>query len=481
VAPNPIADDAKRVEIDVRGGITWVRRAEVISLLEDTLSNDEQYWGFKDGRLAKQDPEIAEWFFREAGREICFPTGLLARACAALSHHGYQAIVRGDPVPPGWNRRVHKFIEKYSLGASDTSLVKAAGQRGGQLVVESDAQAWRSMGMLLDLFRKEHCLVVVRNQAQVQIVLKQLRSFLERNIFGASNLGLVWKQPAHALVLDFQQFGAWISDPAQWDVILFAEARLALGDRAAQSLVAMLDTKRFCIIRDHEEFIDAEGLAIEAYFGPPLWRQADWKQTDAIVEVHISETPVIAVGDLSDPFERKRALIWHNDRRNRQVSEIAQAFQRRDIRTLHRFGLLLDESPQWFDQFPGGLSVAVVAEVPEHARCIGEFLPDWPIRTAHDRELEFPAPKHLISTLLYACDRGPLNFNVIVRADGSATPWEPRWGPARSCDERPLLLVDFDDLHDEHTTAAARGRLQHYKELGWTNYQATEKPAAQSL
>ena len=72
-------------------------------------------------------------------------------------------------------------------------------------------------------------------------------------------------------------------------------------------------------------------------------------------------------------------------------------------------------------------------------------------------------------TWLYARDRGRIEADVVIRADG--TPWPldlPIASPGREeAGDRPVLLVDLDD-HQDRTRGTQRGaRRLDYRDRGW--------------
>jgi hypothetical protein len=108
--------------------------------------------------------------------------------------------------------------------------------------------------------------------------------------------------------------------------------------------------------------------------------------------------------------------------------------------------------------------VAVLVESLEQGRALRKHLP-WPLFGLSAQEQQhLPAgpltcTKTIITTL--RANRQGVAADVVIRADGTGSPWQDTWGPEATADQQPALIIDIVDDFDSQAQQDAVSRHVH--------------------
>jgi hypothetical protein len=143
--------------------------------------------------------------------------------------------------------------------------------------------------------------------------------------------------------------------------------------------------------------------------------------------------------------EFKRAAYWTNDTRNRHVAAVATALAGDDAHTLKAMGL--GKAERRLAREAARHGVAVLVELPEHARRLVPLLPGWSLRDAIGQgncsDMREGVPRVVVTAV--AAHRDGIDAGVVIHASG--TTWAPHVGELRVREDEggDVLMIDFDD------------------------------------
>jgi hypothetical protein len=467
----PSSRRKKQCVLDVRGVGTLVRPAAAANCLRKKLGVVVGSHELRDGRLQASLPEFMLFAKTGPRNSLVIPTGLLERAHKLLEAHGFRVRLRTDRAYPVLSARWHQLLGKGGLDDdAQRLLLRVACWPSGLLRVRGDGGLDRALELLCKFFWDCRVLIVTENK----LAARKTGNVLSSQIVGRNCLD--WEQlnfaceSASVLVLDVQQFARLAPASKDFPVIIFADAKLARGTAAGSSLARLLGSFRFGCLNEFDTCTELDQFVLEFIFGPPLWRQAAGRSRQERLAVVFVEPPHQHAGRRRmDPLERKQKLIWHSAARNLFIASIAQAFADRDLVALHRHGLLMNWSPEVFERFDC-TRIVILVEVVEHARQLAQLLPAWRIQSTAEplaKCPQLPSPALTITTQVYAHQLGPIEANVVLRADGSQGQCANYLRQPKGC--FCGLLIDLADDFDAEACRAVHCRRGEYRSLGWAS------------
>lgn len=414
------------------------------------------------------------------GRQTAVPVGLVPRVRDVLERHGHIVQVVDDtPFDPnigtaaGLSRRVSAGAVPY-VGA-------LIGNYRGQIEVSSPEDRVRLIRTAALGLPEARILVATVTHDDVRRLHAGLSACLNEPV----SCGVGFRSPRQAR-LNVVTYNRNLVDHDQWDVIFLADGVEATAERPREFLEEVKYQHVFAFVPVGLRLAGRERLRLEEVAGPVIYTVPVDSPPLVAVEVLLAHSsPVEALGDAGG-LVRKRQAVWHNERRNAIVAEIAGAIVDRQSEPLRRHGILLDE----LSGLPGNASgpdrVAVLVESMEHAAELARLLPEWHVLHAAaeasgsvidtgegtaPRDTGAPAellPARSILTLTRASRLKLVDVDVLIRADGAAGPlclpgFPPR---AEAVTDRRVLLLDFTD--DLGAAGSATGsRLRDYEARGW--------------
>ncbi|WP_459556857.1 hypothetical protein [Lacunimicrobium album] len=177
------------------------------------------------------------------------------------------------------------------------------------------------------------------------------------------------------------------------------------------------------------------------------------------------------------PTERSFAfqVYWRHDERNHRIRRLATS-----LRTADQSRQLPQSVERWLQQHSiVQPSVAILVERPLHAQQLSELLPDWPIvatdqaihrlnrpfqqRVARMRSA-FGLGDHGIVLAQCAESVSAAHVDILINACGRSTVVIPdSWLYSPRSPNRPLLVIDFTDNHNQYAKRWSRIRRRSYR------------------
>ncbi len=406
----------------------------------------------------------------DAAGELHVPSGLVSRLVAAAGRAGYSVDVQD-----GGNRVVPASMVDLVGEREDIVRLAAAlaGSRRGVLAARSRDHRLAALRLIIRLLQDGKIMIIASTLAEPKKIARDLSSRT------AEPSGCFTRQLNRSDVrVQVGTLGGL--DPTVAGVVVFADARQALHARARRDLASLGRQRIYGLFDDRDWLGRRERLLIEAGIGPVIGRLGAADEFPVVLRAVFADWTGGELPDLQLGLQWKRRSIWHNPARNAAIARLASALDAGDDAPLWEHGLFLDR--EGAARPPADPAVVVLVEAPEHARGLAQLLPGWTVLSAerHDaaaaearagtpsRGYREGAARRAIATWLYARDRGRVEADIVLRADG--TPWPLYVGlapPGPRAEGRAVLLVDLADDQDRTARAATNARRADYQDRGW--------------
>ena len=197
-------------------------------------------------------------------------------------------------------------------------------------------------------------------------------------------------------------------------------------------------------------------------------------------DVHVAWVPTPPPGNelelTSSTFGPR--CYWYHDRRNRRIKQLANGLRAASSLDRRTFG---DVARIYGQPNYTPPAVTILVDRPVHAVELSRLLPDWPV-IASDASLEsldssfcgfvgqnrqqwLDGSHQIVLTGDAARFRGETSDVVICAGGGESIDFIPRsWLGVAHGSRKPLLIVDFQDGHNEVTKSLSHGRQQEYRQ-----------------
>jgi len=258
---------------------------------------------------------------------------------------------------------------------------------------------------------------------------------------------------------------------------LYDEVHEAAAEERMRKIASIRLSRMFGFSASPKGRTDGADLAIEAMFGPVIYRlsyqAAEQAGHVATIVVHIYRIPGQRI-PYDDDTAQFRYGIWRNEIRNHKIASVAASFAVQ------------------------GKQVLIMVDKVEHALTIKRYLPDWPLvhanvnpeqlrsyrllgllpngekdlcrsdqRDSYRQRFENGRMRYAISTGVWSQGVDFRHLDVLVRADGGAAPIRNTQIPGRLSRGSDGLLIDFDDAFDDRFQKRSKARIRSYAGKGW--------------
>ncbi len=216
--------------------------------------------------------------------------------------------------------------------------------------------------------------------------------------------------------------------------------------------------------------------AMMATFGPHILRLHSEGKTRRDMHVAWVPTPPPAVNlKVTDPGFGLRCY-WHHERRNRRIKQLAIALRSSMPLNRRTYG---DVAHMFRESGYRAPSVTILVDRPLHAEELSRMLPDWPVITSDEtldglgsafcelvrqsRQRWLEGSHQIVVASAARQFRGDISDVVIWAGGGNAAAPLPRnWLGTGDTSCKPLLLIDFQDCHNEVAEQLSRQRQSEY-------------------
>jgi hypothetical protein len=394
------------------------------------------------------------------------PAGLVPEVRVALEREGWAVEVRHPARPrPVPGARISRFEPDMAslerLGQPYRSLLeKAIAWQHALIAVPDRNMVPHLVEALCRLYPDARVMIVSGTRAEVWWHRDWLGRRLGRNQVSDS----VTPAPhGWARCHVVPGGGLMLPNPDRWEMAILIDAHEGVT-HAAKYRDCLARMQLYSFLSASGPMPRREALLLQSLFGPFV--EADVAIGPVAVGVAFVGADGAGDGRAESALGRKRRR-WHDARRNGQIGHLAQALAAGRLDDLVGLGLVC---PERLPALRRGTArrLALLVEVPEHARALGAYLPGWasPAPTAADGAVRLTGRDVL--TWVQAAQMWTLDVDVLVRCDGND--WPPEWDclpAARTFGPPEALVIDVADDGDRSDRAAARLRLAAYERRGW--------------
>ena len=344
-------------------------------------------------------------------------------------------------------------------------FVEFAGSRQrGRVQYRWDRDRDHLLSLAVRLYANQNIFVVAKNSRETRHVADVLHAAGLSNVL--TDDALLWKTQPRIYVAPIAKFQ--LVNPDDWQIVLFADIDAALA-RSSLWMASQLPQQVQHVFLPHDRKLDKDQrFWLDAIFGEETFHALPPADRPDTVHVILAECPSTRTASNQTALERKRISIWHSKWRNKFITEIALALAARDHHRIQRYGGHGQEHDVVFGELTDTPRIAILVEVPEHARILGQLLPGWQIRisTGGTNNNIMANRSRSIVTFSWA-ERHGLRTDVVIRADATCSPWATAWGPhIRDVRER-LLIIDVTDNFDKQAKRDTKRRTDDYVQRGW--------------
>ncbi|AGA26383.1 hypothetical protein [Singulisphaera acidiphila] len=210
----------------------------------------------------------------------------------------------------------------------------------------------------------------------------------------------------------------------QTDILVFERTEEAASAMSIEHQKLIADHRVYGFGERGNRYGTRTRLLIEALVGPTIYQVPDHNGRRAPVRVLLSESPLVTLPPGLDPLERKRLAVWHHDRRNSVIANLAKAFDAGQVVGFPGHDSHVDDRGGLSRTIDGKLRMAVLVESPEHGSELARRLPGWVLQAGPSENGPGSRITRTILTLIRANTMTRLDADVLIRADGSNAPLE---------------------------------------------------------
>ena len=381
--PDPSSShDKPRVRIHVNGRVAGVKPI-VTRLMAPLLVT--RHLAYEEGgpsgvtSRVQRDPHA----LGTKDDQLIIQAGLTSKVASVLEKHGHEVEIIDSTEP-----RPRVELDATVLGKlldEESAFVRAVmANRHGQILAPRLEDRVAQAAAAARAFPEAVISYIVTSRSGARKFHKQLSSRLHEPVALQNEGGYV-----HSYTRLLVGTGAGL-DPDIPDIIIFIKAAEAIAKQFDPYFERFTNQHVLGFVSGTEQLGARERLRLEARLGPVVFAFPGPMGAPAQVRVLVAESPTTTPPSRSaDSLERKRQVVWHNDRRNAAVAAIAEALATGRPDDLYTYGLGLDG----VDHLAGITNprVAVLVESPEHGRALARRLTAWSFLTYTGRTGE-PAP-----------------------------------------------------------------------------------------
>lgn len=235
--------------------------------------------------------------------------------------------------------------------------------------------------------------------------------------------------------------------------------------------------KLFGIFNVERNYASSSVDSMLATFGPEVIRLQEPGYIRRHVNYALVTTPNPLVNLKRDDLNFGVRCYWHHERRNRHIKQLATALHAGEQLDARKFGDVAAAIDQSGNPNP---AVTILVERPVHAAELAKLLPDWAfIATTGDMQgrsgqyrnrakrnrRSLQRGTHQIVTVDAAKNwRGDVSDVVIWAGGGQRADFLPhKWLRADVGTDKPLVIVDFEDKHNDDAAGMSQQRQRSYQ------------------
>ncbi len=323
----------------------------------------------------------------------------------------------------------------------------------GQIVVNSDAEAFNWIARLGDLFVDQHVVVVAANRERIREIGRGVRRMTKRPVT-IDHKRAFKPQNTHCRFLVSSSDIFRMCQPDDWQLVIFADQESVIARLSLSQLTELGSCRRYAIVQAVDRPDDCELLQVEAATGAVIYPPT------LPVWVGMARVPQEPLPTGLNPLERKRQGVWESDQRNAVIVSIAGALRTAKPQRLAQYGFPSPVIERWakvlkklHDQNISdtpAVQLALVVELPAHARQLLALLhPHAALASDADQIEDLCIDLFYVPIIVATADEARAAHlpRVVVRCDGMGTKWRD-------------VVGGWEDNRTSGATAARRSRRQ---------------------
>lgn len=452
------------VTITVNGGLSQVRPA-CTEVLASVLSYDEfRFDRNRDGRLAHS--VASKVAYKKVGDHLEIVTGCLERVIQRLTEAGYEVTVNDLRDRSGNPYRIDEGLLADAETIAPGLAAALRDCREGVLQV-ADRRRRDVLGCLCQLFRPARIFIACKTKEEAQSIAGELLNYVGGEVEAVH--GWKWQSSCRVVCGTFGSLDR--SDPADWQILVFADACEGIQKTNVDARGAYLHRCVYALDDPQKRRSPEEQLRIEILAGAVIYRdrQLPQQHTTEFVAAFLSHAS--SGGQALPNLRDRRTALWHDDRRNHAIAKVGQSLAQGEETPLWDHELVLDENviaslgPQ-----PG---VVIVVDSVQHGEQLRRHLPDWQLFHGQPRGDQtspqgiaistWGVPRNSIVTAIVANKLVGLDARIVIWASGGSAPFIPT---ILKRSRQTQLLIDVWDDGNPLLAADTRQRLEIYRSLG---------------
>lgn len=453
-----------RVTITVRAGISLVR-PPCTEVLRPALTYEEHsFRSNSDYHVTHSVSAVAAC--KQVGDRLEIPTGCLVRVMQQLSGAGYEFHIddhRDRLADP------YRIDERYLSDAEAIvpGLATAVEHHPEGVLEVDDQRKTDILGCLCQLFHHARLFIACKTIEAARSIATGLGHYLGGEVDAVH--GWDWQSSCRVVCGTFGSLNR--SDPADWQILVFADAREGIQKTNNDARTNYLHRRVYALDDLRKPRSPEEELRIEILAGSVIYRDPllPVRRTTEFLATFLSHAS--SGGQPCSNARDRRTALWQDSRRNQAIAEVARALAHGEESSLWKYELVLDEEViAAIGQQPG---VVVIVDSYEHGDQLRRLLPGWHFfngRPRHDQESlhripvsVWGVPRNSIVTAVIADSLPCLDARVVIWASGGNVPFLP---PVLERSRQRLLLIDVWDDGNHLLAAETRQRLDTYRSLG---------------
>lgn len=407
---------------------------------------------------------------------VVFSAGLAFRATRLFSECGIDWKINDlRPLllpPPNINNLQHDKLKDRAdqlkclalMFTSDMGIIESPTAWGKTFLIEQLVRAYSNSKIIVCTYRRD----------TVNSIYDRLKQHVPIRDLG--RVGGGYRSPKRVTIstIDSLEY----ADPAKCRLFLYDEVHESASEERMRKIASVNESRMFGFSASPRGRTDGADLAIEAMFGPViyklLYQEAEAQGNVATITVHVYRVPGVPINYDND-VAQYRYGIWRNALRNRLIAQIAAQHALADKQVLiivdkveHALNIKANFLPQW-----------PLVHGPVHAEQLRTFskmglLPQgetWLCNTERRDNyrtlFEAGRMKYAIATGVWSQGVDFRHLDVLIRADAKSAPIPSTQIPGRLARGEAGLLVDFDDSFDERFSRRSKARFRAYSGKGW--------------
>jgi len=449
------------VTIRTHGGMAYVSPS-LPDILRPILSYDDVTF-HRDSHHRLQITHIREAVCALQGDALLIPIGCISRVVRRLNQLGYQTRIedRRDfrDAPCSFN---HYATESDSIAPGLASRLSRHAE--GLIESSSEERTTDLLGVMCWLFHPLKVFIACKTVSESQTLASGLGRFLGGEVSAVR--GWNWSSPCRVVCGTFQSLDR--SDPADWQVLIFANAFEAIQSATHSARNEYRHRRIYAVVDPTRSRSLREELMFETLAGPVIYRDSARQHRSPPELMAAFANHSSRANQLFEDARERRISCWHDTARNQAIVDVASSLVAQETSELEEHGLFLDDE-QAISLLNSSPGVIILVDSADHGDQLRRLLPAWQFFESRTNESQtagrtrlnpWGVPRNSIVTVVAARNQLNIDGQVLIWASAGKVPFVPS---QLFKSARPRLVVDFWDDGNSQLAADTLMRLNAFR------------------